>query len=65
MNENSCYSCGCCIRDIHDYATWCAKTGKTIDDGFGEGDCSTCEHYIQVRSLYSFSYTIVDEPLPF
>jgi hypothetical protein len=62
MNERSCYSCIYCTSELHEYAVWCSETGKTIDDGFGEGDCNTCSRFIPCRSLV---YSSDSEPLPF
>lgn len=65
MDDRNCYSCSHCTRDLYDYATWCSVTGKTIDDGFGYGDCEPCNRYSQSRKLYAFSFSVNDDPLPF
>lgn len=63
---NSCYNCRYCIREVHEYETWCHETSKVINNSFGEGDSEPCKQYVPAGKLYAFSYAFdYDEPLPF
>ncbi len=67
MNEcKNCYTCIYCYSEPYGYEVWCPMSGRTIDNGFGEGDSSPCKQYIPTKSIFSFTnLTHSEEPLPF
>lgn len=43
----TCYDCIFKISDMHE--TYCEEGERLISDGFGHGDCTTCDKFRQKK----------------